>query len=244
MSMSKYATMTAPPAHRRHAVAEAPPEEVVEQELEQPAKVTFRPTPPKSLAEAGLTDAMVDAIILKYLMGVGSAPGAKVAATLALPHPLVVERLADLKRQLGMAILMHDAAHRALFSNRKLNDWAGNWLCAYPIWSDTIPYRRYHLQHHAKTGGPEDPDLGLVTPFPITRSSLRRKVWRDLSGKTGIKFAKGAWKRTFGLYGQNPVATNAARGVAVTNAVLIAVLGGFVGGRLGGRYHAEIDRTT
>ena len=28
-------------------------------------------------------------------------------------------------RQLGLAILMHDAAHHALFSNRALNDWAG-----------------------------------------------------------------------------------------------------------------------
>jgi len=152
---------------------------------------------------------------------------AAMAAVVVWPNPLTI--VASLfvigARQLGMAILMHDAAHRALFANRALNDWAGNWLCAYPIWSDTLPYRRYHLQHHAKTGGPEDPDLGLVTPFPITRASLRRKIWRDLSGRTGIKFARGAWKRTFGLYGKDPLATNATRGVAVTNAVLIAILG-------------------
>ena len=33
-------------------------------------------------------------------------------------------------RQLGLAILMHDAAHGALHPNRKFNDWVGEWLCA------------------------------------------------------------------------------------------------------------------
>jgi predicted ATPase with chaperone activity len=62
-------------------------------------KTTFRPKPPASLAEAGLTDPMVDALIFKYLLGVGSASGAKIASVLALPHSLAVERLADLKHQ-------------------------------------------------------------------------------------------------------------------------------------------------
>ena len=35
-------------------------------------------------------------------------------------------------------------------AERRVNDVVGNWLCAYPIWSDTRPYRPYHLQHHAK----------------------------------------------------------------------------------------------
>ena len=39
-------------------------------------------------------------------------------------------------RQLGLAVLMHDASHHALFSNRQVNDWVGSWLAAYPIWSD------------------------------------------------------------------------------------------------------------
>ncbi len=127
-------------------------------------------------------------------------------------------------RQLGFAVLMHEASHRTLFSDRAVNDWAGNWLCAYPIWSDLLPYRPYHLKHHARTGSDEDPDIGLVKPFPITRASLWRKVWRDLSGQTGRKFACAAWTRTFGQYNEDPVARNAARGVAITNAILLAVL--------------------
>jgi fatty acid desaturase len=142
------------------------------------------------------------------------------------PNPLsiVVALIVIGTRQLGLAVLMHEASHRSLFRNRRLNDRAGNWLCAYPIWSDLYPYRPYHLKHHAKTGGPEDPDLGLVRPFPITGASLRRKVWRDLSGQTGRKFARGAWSRTFGCYREDPVARRAARGVVITNLVLLAIL--------------------
>ena len=144
----------------------------------------------------------------------------------AWPNPLTVVLALFVigARQLGFAVLMHEASHRSLFRNRRVNDWVGNWLCAYPIWSDLRPYRPYHLQHHAKTGTADDPDLGLVRPFPITPASFRRKVWRDLSGQTGRKFAIGAWRRTFARYRTDPVARSAARGVAVTNLVLLCVL--------------------
>lgn len=147
----------------------------------------------------------------------------------AWPHPVsVVAALFVIgARQLGFAVLMHEASHRSLLRDRRLNDWVGNWLCAYPIWSDLHPYRPYHLKHHARTGGPEDPDLGLVRPFPITGASLRRKIWRDLSGQTGRKFAKGAWSRTFGRYREDPVARRAAQGVVATNLALLAILWGF-----------------
>jgi fatty acid desaturase len=127
-------------------------------------------------------------------------------------------------RQLGFAVLMHEASHRTLLRNRGWNDWVGNWICAYPIWSDLTPYRPYHLQHHAKTGRDDDPDIALIMPFPITKSSFRRKAWRDLSGQTGWKFAKAAWRRTFGQFREDPVARRAAQGALVTNALLAALL--------------------
>jgi fatty acid desaturase len=153
-----------------------------------------------------------------------------VFASLALvahwPNPVtIVVALAVIgARQLSCAAIMHDAAHRSLFRNRRVNDWAGNWLAAYPVWSDLHLYRPYHLKHHAKTGGPDDPDIGLVRPFPITRASLRRKLWRDLSGRTGWKFARAAWKRTFGRARHDRAARRAAIGVVVTNLVLFGVV--------------------
>ena len=90
-------------------------------------------------------------------------------------------------RQLGLAILMHDAAHGLLFSNRRVNGWVGSWLCAYPVFTSLALYRPYHLKlHHRFTQQSEDPDLGLSAAFPITRKSLWRKVVRDLTGRTAF----------------------------------------------------------
>jgi len=86
-------------------------------------------------------------------------------------------------RQLGLAILMHDAAHGALHPNLAVNDWVGNHLTT----GDLAPYRPYHLGHHKYAQQAEDPDLSLSAPFPITPTSLRRKMIRDLTGQTYYK---------------------------------------------------------
>jgi fatty acid desaturase len=86
-------------------------------------------------------------------------------------------------RQLGLAILMHDAAHGALHPDLKINDFVGNQLTT----GDLMAYRPYHLQHHKFAQQAEDPDLVLSAPFPITRLSLRRKIARDLTGRTYYK---------------------------------------------------------
>ena len=159
---------------------------------------------------------------------------ALIAAAFALvglwPNPLTV--LVALfvigARQLGCAVLMHEAAHRTLLADKGWNDWAGNWLCAYPVWTDLFAYRPYHLQHHAKTWTAEDPDLGLVLPFPITRQSLRRKIWRDLSGQTGRKFARAAWNRSVARWRAGDAnGRRAFVGFAITNLLLLAVFSAF-----------------
>jgi fatty acid desaturase len=90
-------------------------------------------------------------------------------------------------RQLGLAILMHEAAHGALAKDLKLNDWLGHWLCAVPIGASLTAYRPYHLSHHRFAQQAEDPDLMLSAPFPVTPASLRRKMVRDLTGQTFFK---------------------------------------------------------
>ncbi len=90
-------------------------------------------------------------------------------------------------RQLGLAILMHEAAHGGLSPNRRLNDFLGQWLCAVPVGASLTAYRPYHLAHHKYAQQAEDPDLVLSAPFPVTRASLRRKIIRDLTGQTFFK---------------------------------------------------------
>jgi fatty acid desaturase len=105
------------------------------------------------------------------------------------PHPLTFGLAVMVigARQLGLAILMHDAAHGLLFKDRRLNEWVATWLCAAPVFTSLQLYRPYHLTHHRHTQQAEDPDLGLSAPFPITRRSLWRKVGRDLSGRTAYQ---------------------------------------------------------
>ena len=93
-------------------------------------------------------------------------------------------------RQLGLAILMHDGAHGCLSADEKVNLTLSQWFCAYPIFAETRAYRRYHLQHHARTQQEDDPDLVLSAPFPITGMSYRRKFLRDITGQTGYQQRK------------------------------------------------------
>jgi fatty acid desaturase len=95
--------------------------------------------------------------------------------------PLMVVVIGN--RQLGLFILMHDAAHGLLHPNRALNDWSARWFCG----SELDSYRPYHLQHHRYVQQSEDPDLVLSAPFPVTALSLRRKIIRDLTGQTFFK---------------------------------------------------------
>ena len=90
-------------------------------------------------------------------------------------------------RQLGLAILMHDAAHGHLHPVRRVNNMLGQWQTGAAIGSDLFAYRSYHLTHHRFTQQPEDPDLALSAPFPTTPMSMVRKITRDLLGIVFIK---------------------------------------------------------
>ena len=115
-----------------------------------------------------------------------------IALVAVFPNPLtwVVAVMLIGSRQLGLAILMHEGAHRCFSRHEPRNLALSQWLCAYPIFGDTLAYRRYHLAHHARTQQEDDPDLVLSAPFPITKASYRRKLWRDITGRTGFQQRK------------------------------------------------------
>lgn len=115
-----------------------------------------------------------------------------IALVATWPNPLTYILAVMLigSRQLGLAILMHDGAHGCLSRSQPRNMALSQWLCAWPIFADTAAYRGYHLAHHAHTQQQDDPDLVLSAPFPITRTSYRRKFWRDITGRTGFSQRK------------------------------------------------------
>jgi len=89
------------------------------------------------------------------------------------------------------ASLMHEAAHRTLFSNKRANDLVGRWLLGYPSFTSTDAYRRVHMAHHRDEFGPDEPDIALYIGYPIGHASFRRKLTRDATGRTGLKLMRG-----------------------------------------------------
>jgi fatty acid desaturase len=158
--------------------------------------------------------------------------GAAMAVFALWPNPLtfVLAVLVIGSRQLGLAILMHDGAHHVLMRTPALNEWVSQWLCAFPVFADTVPYRHYHLKHHRSTQQPDDPDLILSAPFPITKTSFRRKMIRDITGRTGLKQRLAQIRRGFAGNGAGEkwrtFRSRLGRQVAV-NLVLLGLLTAF-----------------
>ncbi|MFC3614084.1 fatty acid desaturase family protein [Lutimaribacter marinistellae] len=139
-----------------------------------------------------------------------------IALALALfalwPNPLtfVIAVMVIGSRQLGLAILMHEAAHNALFKSRGLNETVGEWLCGRPIMAELAAYRHYHLTHHRFTQTDKDPDLVLSSKFPTSHASMKRKFARDLTGRTGIKQLMGQIMMSVRLAGDDDAIKAAA----------------------------------
>lgn len=127
-------------------------------------------------------------------------------------------------RQLGFAALMHDAGHRTLFASARANELVGQWLCAYPILSDQPRYMKGHRAHHRLAGSEKDPDLGNYRSYPVTRASLRRKILRDLTGRTGWKALRATWHRGKSQLRRAPWNGNALLGHLIVNGAMFGAL--------------------
>src|SRR3954454_24250959 len=118
------------------------------------------------------------------------------------------------------AALMHESAHRLLFRNRALNDWVGRWLLGFPSFTPIDLYRRGHMAHHRDEFGPDEPDIPLYRGYPIERASLRRKLTRDATGRTGFKLFKGLLR---GVTSTEPMVRSQARRIVGGQLLFIAI---------------------
>ena len=82
---------------------------------------------------------------------------------------------------------MHEAAHKLLFTNKRVNDLVGTWVIAYPAFTPIGPYRRAHFAHHREEFGPEEPDMAFYGGYQCDRRTLRRRLVRDAMGISGWK---------------------------------------------------------
>lgn len=93
-------------------------------------------------------------------------------------------------------ILHHEAAHRTLFSNQRINDLIGinliGWLT---FGTGGHGYRIGHIHHHRDEFGPKEPDFLLYSQYPITTASMRRKHRRDLTGVSALRILQPRFKR-------------------------------------------------
>jgi fatty acid desaturase len=117
-------------------------------------------------------------------------------------------------------ILMHEAAHRLLFANRKANDFVGRWFLGYPVFAPTDLYRRGHMAHHREEFGPNEPDIPLYSGYPIPKDSLRRKLTRDALGITGIKLMRGLFR---GLRSDSSAIRKHAWSILATQIVILGL---------------------
>ena len=117
-------------------------------------------------------------------------------ATVKINHPFVwvLSFLLMGRAHAQFASLMHEAAHRLLFAHKATNDFVGNWLLGYTELTSTQAYRRVHMAHHKREFGPNEPDIPLYANYPITRASLRRKLVRDATGRTGFKLLRNQFR--------------------------------------------------
>lgn len=114
------------------------------------------------------------------------------AAALLWPHPLVLVAAFILmaRHQKALATLAHDGAHRRLFNSRPLNDWVTQHLLSSPVHLFADGYRRTHMRHHRTPLAPDDPDIGITGGYPVPPVSFLRKLLRDATGITYVKFVR------------------------------------------------------
>lgn len=108
------------------------------------------------------------------------------------PNPLVLLAVIILLggRQMAFGVLVHETGHKSFFTSAKVNDFVGTWLSGYWIFSDKDAYMKGHLVHHRNAGTREDPDLKNYEAYPVSLTSFKRKVKRDLTGQLGWRRMK------------------------------------------------------
>lgn len=94
------------------------------------------------------------------------------------------------RQQHALAVMGHEAVHGNLHPKRAVNDFVGQWLCFSGMFFSFHSYRYVHLQHHRAPLSAQDPDIRLTGGYPVSARTLARRLLRDATGRTTIKFIR------------------------------------------------------
>ncbi|MDA0977158.1 MAG: fatty acid desaturase family protein [Proteobacteria bacterium] len=125
-------------------------------------------------------------------------------------------------RQMALGVLMHETGHKTLFSSPRVNEFVGTWLSGYWVFSDKDAYMKGHLEHHRQAGTTDDPDLKNYQAYPVSTTSFRRKVIRDLTGQLGWRRIKSIGRSLLNLDKLRPATRKTLLRSGGVNAALLA----------------------
>lgn len=93
-----------------------------------------------------------------------------------------------------LAVMMHDACHGMLFSNRRLNDLIGDIFVAYPLGFSIHLYRANHMYHHRYTNTLRDRDYRVQRRDPDQHfpKNAAAMAWLLVRSVTGLNFYRMA----------------------------------------------------
>lgn len=94
-----------------------------------------------------------------------------------------------------LAVMMHDACHGMLFSNRRINDFIGDIFVSYPLMMSIHLYRANHMVHHRHTNTMRDYDYRVQRKdkdqhFPKSRRAMAWLLVRSMFGLNYYRVAR------------------------------------------------------
>ena len=104
----------------------------------------------------------------------------------------------------GLGVIMHECGHNIFFKSKALNQFVGQWLAAGPAFDHLDSYAKQHRNHHRLAGTADDPDRSNYQNYPVSKTSFKRKVIRDLTGQTGFKLMAYKLMGLNGLLSSDP----------------------------------------
>lgn len=96
-----------------------------------------------------------------------------------------------------LAVMMHEACHGMLFSNRRVNDWVADLFVAYPLALSIDLYRVAHMVHHRHTNTMRDYDYRVQRKdadqhFPKDGRAMAVLFLRSVTGLNYYRVARAA----------------------------------------------------